>query len=181
LRLRGARASLGAMSATREPDTVEATFVIATLRYFPLPSTNCMVCKGPGGVVRIGGTAQGDMMVTMLCEGCGSAEVEGLLERGDMREMPGGLLINPKYVDAVGNAVQAAADDARLRTPDRRRGGRLTTGHRPKKKAKKKPVVKKAKKKATKKATKKKASKKKAAAPKKKAKKKATKKKGGRK
>lgn len=162
----GRRGSLAAMSATRQPDTVETTFVIATLRYFPLPSTNCMVCKGPGGVVRIGGTAQGDMMVTMLCEGCGSTEVEGLLERGDMREMPGGLLINPKYVDAVGNAMGNALHAAARPTPvpDRKRGGKLTSGKRPAK-ATKKPVVKKAaKKKATKKApAKKKATKKRSA------------------
>ena len=122
-----------------------------------------MVCKGPGGVVRIGGTAQGDMMVTMLCEGCGSKEVEGLLERGDMREMPGGLLINPKYVDAVGSALGSASRPV-ARVPDRKSGGRLTNGQRPTRKAKKKPVVKKAKKKATKKApAKKKASKKRSA------------------
>ena len=157
------------MSATQEPDTVEKAFVIATLRYFPLPSTNCMVCKGPGGVVRIGSTVQGDLMVTMLCETCGSVEIDGLLERGDMREMPGGLLINPKYVDAIGNSLQAARDDAELNTPDRKRGGLLTRGARPTRKAKKKPVVKKATKKkapakkakkAAKKATKKKATKK---------------------
>ena len=137
------------------------THFVVTLQYFPVGDTFCVVCKQPGEVVRLATNVKGGILLTVMCEKCGQGEIDGLVERGDMLKR-GGLLLNPKYKEAIESAAQAAslaAELARKGKGKKKASKKKVAKKTPKKKSKKKVAKKTPKKKAKKKAAKKKAAK----------------------
>jgi len=95
-----------------ESETPDGAYV-ATMRYFPLGPIRCMACGRTAGdfVVRVAATPQNQMIMTLLCQACGREEIDGLVERGEMRD-EGGLLINPKYEQTLLDSIMAAGENA---------------------------------------------------------------------
>ena len=107
-------AASSAMDATPDPKAAEPErkpVFISTLRYYPVGAIECAICRRPGEVVRLASSPAGDILVTVMCDGCGQREADSMVKDGEMVRQ-GSMLVNVHYIAQVNEAARAHSENA---------------------------------------------------------------------
>lgn len=107
-----------------EESNDQETNAIAALRYFSVGDPECAVCEKRGTVVRITTTLNRKMLITMMCEKCGTNEIDGIIDRGDMQYSGDrSHLVSHALASATESAIKKAAKEQREALIQRKKKG----------------------------------------------------------